>query len=183
MNKVALLLVVAGMVAADAQFAAGQNTNAETRRREAERSAVRQRLVDQADATWDREMARETAGDCRGSDTTRDYGTCLAQEVTTTEANLKAYSGAFRAIFALLFSESSRVSGPTGTPPTADEFINEFDDMETKWGLYRTAICSAAYDFYRGGTIAPDVSSRCDLRVMRNHMRELGRILGESFHR
>jgi hypothetical protein len=48
---------------------------------------------------------------------------------------------------------------------------------------YRVALCSAAFGLDKGGTIAPISAAYCELRAMRNHMRELGAVLGESFHR
>jgi hypothetical protein len=75
--------------------------SAEARRREAELMAKRYRLVDQADAAWDREMAREKAGDCNDGGSTYDENMCLGRVVDASKANLKAYVDAFRGIFAI----------------------------------------------------------------------------------
>jgi hypothetical protein len=183
MNKIALSLLIAGLVAATAQFAVAQDANADARRRASEQSAARYRFVDQADAAWDREVAREKSGDCLDARNTYDTVMCLVKATATTKGNLEAYVNAFRGIFTLSFPEEWRVSGPTGTPPTAEEFLKGFDDAEAKWTAYKDAICGSAFALAQGGTAAPIDQAYCELKLMRSHMRDLGGTLGEGFHR
>ena len=174
------LLAVALATAAIAQQPSG---SAEVRRREAERMAERYRFVDQADAAWDREIAREKAGDCNDGGSTYDENMCLGRAVEASRANLKTYVDAFRGIFAISFPEEWRFAGPTGTPPTANEFLKQFDRVESEWNNYKDSLCGAVFSMNKPGTIAPSASARCELQLMRSHMRELGGTLGEGFHR
>jgi len=183
MNRIALSLVLAGSVAANAQFAVAQDANADARRRASEQSVARYRFVDQADAAWDREVARERSGDCLDVRTTYDNVMCLVKATETTKGNLEAYVNAFRGIFTLSFPEEWRVSGPTGALPTAEGFLRGFNDAEAKWTAYKDAICGSAFALAQGGTAAPVDQAYCELKLMRSHMRELGGTLGEGFHR
>lgn len=143
------------------------------------------RFVDQADAAWDREMARENAGDCveAGKAGQQPYNARFGKEVEITIANYKAYSAAFRAIFAMNPSGMDYdTPGPTGRPLRPEEFVPRFDDVEAGWDKYRSQMCDLAGDSWRGGTIAPSMGSTCDLQLIRNHMRELGQHLGMRFH-
>ncbi len=145
--------------------------------------AERYRFVNQADAAWDREMTREEAGDCNDARDTYDENMCLGRAVEASKANLKAYVDAFRGIFAISFPEEWRFDGPTGTPPTANEFLKLFDRLESEWNNYKDSLCGAVFSLNKPGTIAPSASARCQLQLMRSHMRELGGTLGEGFHR
>jgi hypothetical protein len=73
--------------------------------------------------------------------------------------------------------------GATGTPPTAEEFLKQFDGLENRWNNYKDSLCEAVFGLNMGGTIAPSESARCELKLMWSHMRELGGTLGEGFHR
>jgi uncharacterized protein YecT (DUF1311 family) len=128
-------------------------------------------------------MAREKAGDCHDARTTYDQNMCLGKAVEASTANLKAYVDEFRAIFAISFPEEWRSSGPTGTRPTAEEFLKQFDRLGNQWNNYKDSLCEAMFSLNMGGTIAPSASARCELHLMRSHMRELGGTLGEGFHR
>jgi uncharacterized protein YecT (DUF1311 family) len=44
--------------------------------------------------------------------------------------------------------------------------------VESSWHAYYEAQCSAAYDAYEGGTIAPSIDLTCRLRLMRDRMHE-----------
>jgi len=142
--------------------------------------AERQRLVAVADAAWDREMPREQAAVCPNALTTYDVNECLKKEVEITTANHDAYVQAFRAVFAL---RTPNVDPPDRDPGSSVEAVNRFDEIEAMWQKYRAATCSLSADFYRGGTVAPATEMQCELRLLRSHMRELGGILGEGFHR
>ena len=142
------------------------------------------RLVSQADDLYDREMAREKAGDC-GNNAARtfDYNECLIKEVAATNANYKAFVAAVRAVLGLRPDDAPPVGGPTGTPPTAAAMQVEFDHVEAAWSAYQKALCQAAYHLNQGGTIAPSVESRCELSSTRTHIKDVAAVLGENFHR
>jgi uncharacterized protein YecT (DUF1311 family) len=182
--KIAVAMLVMIAVGADLQSVAAQSPQAEMQRRLSEWHDQRYRLIDRADAAWDREMAREKAGDCIATNS-RDELDCLGKEVEATADNLKEYSAAFHSIFALAAPNEAdwQFSGPTGRPRTAAEMASLFDDVEAVWEKYRNSLCSAAFGQDQGGTIAPISAAFCELRAMRNHMRELGAILGGNFHR
>ena len=158
-------------------------SNAEKRQRQADDLAKRQELVARSDAAWDREMAREKAGDCVGANSTLEANVCLGREVEISSGNLKAYVDAFREIFLISFPEEWRFSGPTGTPPTGDEFVKQFDRAESQWRDYKTTFCATVFSFNKGGTVAPSAAMLCELHLIRSHMRELVGTLGEGFHR
>ncbi|QEE27834.1 hypothetical protein FTW19_07390 [Terriglobus albidus] len=123
----------------------------------------RQRLVKQAQEAFDREMAREKAGDCRGVSTTREVLECLEKEGNTSEANYKAFTGALRKMLA---SYGDDASG-------SQELVQEFDAIEGAWRGYKKQMCMAAYDLNKGGTIAPVNEGTCHQTLLRGHMREL----------
>jgi uncharacterized protein YecT (DUF1311 family) len=162
-----------------------------------ERAAYRQQVaryldqfygfLDRADAVWDREMAREKSGDCPPSMSNMEYSVCMGKEVEVSKNNLREYSGMFREIFFLkpppIPGLGGPISGPTGTPPTKEEMVTRFDHIEANWQKYQAAMCDLATDKTRGGTMASYVGSVCELKLIRNHMRELGGILGDAFHR
>ena len=110
----------------------------------------------QAKAAFEREMAREKAGDCRDATTTYADNMCLEKESKTSAANYAEFSAAVRALLG-----------------AASPAQKEFDLAQAAWQKYRDLQCSAAFDLYKGGTIAPSAEGRCDLMLMRSHMREL----------
>ena len=57
-------------------------------------------LQTQAKSAFDREMAREKAGDCHDANTTYDIVMCLEKANESTGANYQAYAGALRAMLA-----------------------------------------------------------------------------------
>jgi uncharacterized protein YecT (DUF1311 family) len=63
--------------------------------------------------------------------------------------------------------------GPTGKSLTAEDRVREFDEVESAWRTYYKAQCSAAYHAYTGGSIAPNMEGTCQIRLMRDRMREL----------
>jgi uncharacterized protein YecT (DUF1311 family) len=179
--QVALLVLIA--IGVPSRWAAAQSPQAEMQRRLTEWRDQRYRIVGRADAAWDREMAREKAGDCLSS-TSAEEITCLMKEIDTTKGNLTEYAGAFHAIFALAAPDEAawQVPGPTGKPLAAAEMAGAFNEVESAWEKYRVALCSAAFGLDKGGTVAPISAAYCELRAMRNHMRELGAVLGGTFH-
>jgi len=111
-------------------------------------------------------MAREQAGDCAAaaSQGQQPYNMCMRDEVGKTRENMDAYVAAFR----LLLSS---------------DLLKGFDEAQGRWSAYEQALCQAAFDQYKDGTIAPSEGSACELLLMRNHIRELGATLGTAFHR
>ncbi len=128
----------------------------------------------QAVEAFDREMAREKAGDCPDARTTYEDNICLGKDIETAKANYKAYVGALRSLLGL--PSGSDATGPTGKPLSAEEQVKEFDEAEALWQKYLTAHSSFAFDVWRGGTIAPSMSTRCELQALRDRMRELDRV-------
>jgi hypothetical protein len=128
--------------------------------------------LDRADAAWDREMAREKAGDCEGAGKRgqQPYNTCLANEVQATTANYRDDVMAFRQIF----------FEPSGRPLSVDEAVKRLDEVEASFAGYLRQMCSLNQDRWRPDSIAPNEGSRCELALIRNHMRELRSILGFS---
>ena len=129
-----------------------------------------------ARSAYSDEQMREKAGDCPKSTTTHDIVMCLQKEVDKTIANYQSYADATRSIEGLAAPEDVPASGPTGKPLTSQELVQQFDVAESAWQAYKKAQCSAAYDAYKGGTIAPMVQITCELMLTRNHLRELDSI-------
>src|SRR5215831_4968362 len=130
----------------------------------------------QAAAAFDREMERDKTGDCPDAHTTYDEINCLGKTIEITNSNYKAYIGALRSFLGLRTSREETASGPAGKPLTGEEGVKEFDEVEALWQKYRSAQTSAVYDHWKGGTIAPVMAASCELRLLRNHMRELDSI-------
>ncbi len=119
------------------------------------------------------EQAREKKGDCPKAMTTYDINMCLAKEVDVITANYKAYTSALRSAEALSSTGESDAVGPTGKPLTPAQRSQNFDTVESAWRTFYEAQCSAAFDAYRGGTIAPSVQLNCRLQLIRDRMHEL----------
>jgi len=119
------------------------------------------------------EIAREKAGDCPHAVSTYEVNMCLGKEMETTTANYSAYVRAVRSAQGLKSLGSDAASGPSGKPLSEEELVRDFDEVEIAWQAFHKAQCSAAYDAYKSGTIAPTMSLTYHLELMRNHMREL----------
>ena len=137
----------------------------------------------QAQTAFDKEMAREKAGDCPNANNTYEINACLGKEAAITASNYEAFVEALRSLLELLNSEyPSDAIGP-GKALTAGEVLKEFDQVEAAWNTYYHAQCSAVYNDYKGGTIAPSMKMSCELLLTRNRMRELNQIYdGELRH-
>jgi hypothetical protein len=72
------------------------------------------------------------------------------------------------------------VSGPTGTPLTSTERVTEFDQLEAQSKRFRDDGVRAAYDQYKGGTLAPVFAAEAGQRLLRLHLQELAFIYGEE---
>jgi uncharacterized protein YecT (DUF1311 family) len=144
----------------------------------------REALQKKAAKAFDAETDREKAGDCKNANTTRDIEICLGKETEITEANYSAFTGAIRELLSLTYPESSpqATSGPTGTPTDAEDLVKEFDALQTAWEQYRKIGATAAYNQYKGGTIAPVSLAMMSQELVRSHMRELSSIYDGSLH-
>jgi uncharacterized protein YecT (DUF1311 family) len=187
MNRIALLLTLC--------LVALSLTAPPAESRTARRAAAQQNPGDfwlhqdtfrrQAKMAFDGEMAREKSGDCVDAKTTYETNVCLDKAIDATTANYKAYTGALRSLLGLKPPGSEGVEeadGPTGKPLTSEELVKEFDEVEAAWETYRKAQCAAAYDEFRGGTIAPSMFGFCALRLMRGRMRDLDSIYYTRLH-
>jgi uncharacterized protein YecT (DUF1311 family) len=142
-----------------------------------------ERFREQAQGAFDREMVREKAGDCQKADNTRAIGECLEKEIETTTANYKAYTGALRSLLGIMGADpDDKFWGPTGKPLTSKELVNEFDAAEAAWLKYREAMCTAAFDQFKGGTIVALEAGFCELMLVRSHMREIEKIYNVRLH-
>lgn len=183
----AVLIFSAGNTATQtARPSSGQKqAHSEKTQKEAFRRAVadfltqQSQLQQQANAAFKREMARKKAGDCPDARTTYDEVTCLSRSIQTTETNYKIFSGAIRALLSQknpFVSNTETFVGPTGKPLSAQDLAREFDRAETGWEAYRKTQCGAAYDLFKGGTIAPVMDGRCELTLIRSRMADLNSI-------
>ena len=158
---------------------AGQQTAAQKARSEAF-FQQRERLQTQARAAFERERAREKAGDCQNANNTRELNACFGGEVETSTANYQAYANALRAMLAQEnpFGESNG-TGPTGRALTQKELLANFDQAEAAWAKYHDALCAASAGLYQGGTIVTVKLESCNLMALRSHMKEMSAVFGE----
>jgi uncharacterized protein YecT (DUF1311 family) len=152
--------------------------------------ARRLSLQAQAKQIFDAEMDREKAGDCPDAKTTADFNNCFEDEGTTTEKNLTGFEGIIRELNApepplpgRPGAETTQpvmgISGPGFTP---EQFLAEFDRVEKAWREYRQTACTAAFHQFDGGTGGPSFEGQCELKLARDHMRELDMIYGNDLH-
>jgi hypothetical protein len=140
----------------------------------------RQALQAEAQKAYTDEMGREKNDPCNAEASTLGAEECLSRESKLTDADYTAFTKAIRAILALKAPQigPANVPGPTGTPLTSEEFVKEFDKLESAWQQYRDLVPGTAYDQYKGGTLAPVFDGECSQQVVRSHMRELNQIYG-----
>ncbi|HEY4838484.1 MAG TPA: hypothetical protein VIH72_07760 [Candidatus Acidoferrales bacterium] len=145
----------------------------------------REALQKKAAKAFDAETAREKAGDCKDARTTRDIEICLEKESEITETNYSEFTGGIRELLSLGYPETAEpaAAGPTGTPPTTEDLVKEFDALQSTWQQYRKIGTTAAYNQYKGGSIAPVSSAMMGQELVRSHMRELSSIYDGSLHR
>jgi uncharacterized protein YecT (DUF1311 family) len=142
------------------------------------------RLQAQAKAAYESEMAREKAGDCPNADNTRAIVGCLADEIATTTANFKAFTGAIRSVLSLEGADAKdTILGPTGQTPSREEVLRAFDDAASAWDKYSKAQCDAIYGLYRGGTYTKVAGASCELLLLRSRMREMDRLYNDALRR
>ncbi len=141
----------------------------------------RANLRKQAQTALAAESARESTGDCPDANTTRAQEQCLTAEHTKTEANYAVFVQAIRSMLALAYPTppgQKPISGPSGTPLTSDELLAEFDRLEAESKQYREHATKAAYDQYKGGTLAPVFSMEATQKLLRLHMHEIAFLYG-----
>ncbi len=182
----AVILACTGLALAQTPARPPKVLTPEQRRYQAEISrwlARRSELRAQAQNALDAEVAREKAGDCPDAKTTRAQEECLASEIQKTQSNYAAFAEAIRTMLALAYPAmpgEQPVSGPTGKPLTSGERVKEFDKLEAESKAYRDAASKAAYDEYRGGTLAPVFSLEAEQKLLRLHLKEMAFIYGEE---
>lgn len=143
--------------------------------------ARRNELRAAAQTALNAEMSREKTGDCPDATTTRAQEECLGAEMRKTEADYAAFAGAIRAMLGLSYSTSTQpVSGPTGTPLTPEQRVAEFDRLEAESKAYREMAAKAAFDQYKGGTLAPVFSLEAAQKLLRLHLQEMAFLYGEE---
>jgi hypothetical protein len=127
------------------------------------------------------EEAREKAGDCPDATTTRAQEECLNGEMRKTEANYAAFASAIRAMLDLSYAGSAQpISGPTGIPLTPEQRVAEFDRLEAESKAYRESAVKAAFDQYKGGTLAPVFSLEAAQKLLRLHLQEMAFVYGNE---
>jgi uncharacterized protein YecT (DUF1311 family) len=145
----------------------------------------RKALQEQAAKAFDAETARGKTGDCKNAGTTLDVEACLAKEMEITETNYSAFTGAIRKLLSVTYPEFSQQasSARTRMPTDAEDLVKEFDALQSAWEQYRKIGTTAAYNQYKGGSIAPVSSAMTDQELVRSHMRELNSIYDGPLHR
>jgi uncharacterized protein YecT (DUF1311 family) len=159
----------------------------EYQREEKQYWANRQSLQVQAKQIFDAEVAREKAGDCRGAGTTYESNVCFGKQLTTTDQNFKNFDDIIRRLQAdppqMPDVSEGPTTGPGGPILSQEQLVAEFDQVEQAWGKYRESACQAAFRQFAGGTGGPSFEMQCQLKLARNHMRELDMIYGVGLHR
>lgn len=147
--------------------------------------ARHQSLQAQAKQIYNAELAQEKAGDCPNATTTFDLNVCYGRQLRITDANLKAFEDDIRGLLApapSLPGQPANPTAPSGPAPPAQQRITEFNRVEQLWQQYRDAACSAAFQLFDGGTGGPSFQMECELRLARDHMRELNTVYGMVLH-
>jgi uncharacterized protein YecT (DUF1311 family) len=145
--------------------------------------AHHQQLQSQAKGIFDQEIAQERAGDCTGASSNNQYIAGFGKLADAAEESLKSYE---TTIHELLIRAPQMAGAPTAGPAgpalTSPQLIAEFDSVENTWRQYREIACSAAFHQLDGGTGGPSFRAECELRLTRNHMRELDLIYANVLH-
>lgn len=141
---------------------------------------ARHKLQAQAKQAFDAEVALDQAdeaktGECKDANTTLDWNKCLGRVAKVTEANYAAFASALRALFAL-----KAPAIPAETVIAPDDRTGEFDKTEAAWQQYRDLARKAAYDQFKGGSMASSFALEVYVYAMRSHLRELDLIYGDD---
>lgn len=187
----AALIFSAGIAAAQTGNQASSRKQTPAAKSNAFRQAVtdflaqRSRLQHQAGAAYQREMARKKAGGCPDARTTYAEVMCLGKADQAAGEDYKSFSGAIRALLGQknpFAANTEAFAGPTGKSLSSESLVKEFDQTEAEWETYRKTQCSAAYDLFKGGTIAPVMEGSCDLTLIRSRMADLNSIYDMTLH-
>jgi uncharacterized protein YecT (DUF1311 family) len=150
--------------------------------KEKEYEAQRQSLQAQAKQVFAAEMAREKAGDCADASSTSGFDTCFDKQLTAADQSLKSYEYIIRKLQAGPPQMPGTPTDPTdesdGPVLSPEQLVAEFDQVELLWGRYRESACKAAFHQFEGGTGAPSFEMQCQLKLTRDHLRELDMIYG-----
>jgi uncharacterized protein YecT (DUF1311 family) len=147
--------------------------------------AGRQALQAQARQVFSAEMAREKAGDCAAAQSNYDFKVCYDRVFTLAGASLAAYERIIRDLQAPppgTSPNASPGSGVEGRTLSPAQQLAAFDKLEASWRQYRDLACQAAWDQFDGGSGAPAFQSECQIRLTRDHLRELDMIYGGLLH-
>jgi uncharacterized protein YecT (DUF1311 family) len=147
--------------------------------------ARHQELQAQAKDILAKEGSSEQAGDCTSSSTTLDFKECFSNLADSAEESLKSYESIIHELLAPRPQPpgvSKPDHGPGGPSLTSTQLIAELDSVEESWRQYREHACTAAFHQFDGGTGGPSFQAECELRLTRNHMRELDIIYGIQLH-
>jgi uncharacterized protein YecT (DUF1311 family) len=146
----------------------------------------RQRLQAQAKQIFDAEAERERSGDCTSSSTTAEFDNCFVQRLEQTGTNLGKFDGIIRQLQLgspqIFGSASETTAGSAGPELMPAQYAAEFDGLEKAWQQFRELACKAAFHQFNGGTGAPSFQIQCELKLARDHMRELDLIYGSDLH-
>ena len=169
--------------------------NAKQPRQGDKRQEWRQALQAQAKQIIDAEAERERSGDCTSANSTVEFDHCFSQSLEETAANLKNFDGVIRQLQSgppqMSVSADKTPTGPTGAAGSAGpagpeltpaQHAAEFDRLESIWQQYRELACTAAFHQFEGGTGAPSFQMQCELKLTRDHLRELDLIYGIDLH-
>ena len=146
----------------------------------------RHSLQAEAKEIFDSEMTAEKAGDCPDAKTTYDFNVCLGNVLTAADQNLKSFEQSIRDLQApsphMAGAPEAPANGIAGPVLTPEQLTAEFDSVEELWRQYRTMACTAAFHQFGGGTGGPSFEAQCELKLTRDHMRELDMIYGGDLH-
>ena len=151
----------------------------------------RQALQAQAKQIFDAEAERERSGDCSSSNTTVEFNHCFGQRLEETAINLKNFDGVIRQLQSgppqMSGSAAETTARPAGPELAPAQHAAEFDRLENAWQRYGELACEAAFHqaaFHQfdGGTGAPSFQMQCELKLTRDHLRELDLIYGSDLH-
>jgi uncharacterized protein YecT (DUF1311 family) len=149
----------------------------------------RQALKAQAKQIFDAEAERERSLDCSSSNTTAEFNHSFSQRLEETPANLKNFEGVLRQLQSgppqmsgSAAQTTAGPAGPAGPELTPAQHAAEFDRLEKPWQQYRELACTAAFHQFDRGTGAPSFQMQCELKLTRDHLRELDLIYGSELH-
>jgi hypothetical protein len=145
-----------------------------------------QSLQAKAKQIYDAEVAREKAGDCPAAHSTREFEECYSKVFDCSSASPKDFESTVHALMVpppqFPGGTETSVPGPAGPTLTSDQLSAEFDQVEHLWRQYEVAACAAAFHQFDGGTGGPPFEAECEIKLTRNHLRELELIYGNDLH-